>query len=235
MGKKKNKRSNKEKTQRRIAKWISDGKISKKEARKAQKQGISLDRIRKAQTKSYVKPKSYFYQATQPQQSALQISSATRGPNQGPGSRTETALPREALYRPLIIKKGANTVFNTAQQPNTGGGVTTTGGGDNVGGGDDIGVGDDGFDDGFEEEVVDDYDPFQDFMMNMLPGILDSMRPPEYEALPPPPTYASIGQAAQSAPGVKARRSSASISQSATAGATGAFNRGGLRISSLNI
>ena len=128
----------------------------------------------------------------------------------------------------MIIKKGANTVFNTPQQQQP---VTQDPGTqDSVV--EDPGVTDDVIE---EEEFVDDYDPFQDFMMNMLPGILDSMRQPEYETLPPPPTYASIGQAAQSAPGVKARRSSASISQAATAGATGAFNRGGLRISSLNI
>ena len=229
-GRNKNKRSKKQKTQRRIAKWISDGKISGKEARKAQRQGISLNRIRKAQTKSYVKPKSYFYQAAQPKKSPLQIASTRRGPDSGPGRQTSAPLPREALYRPLIIKKAADQVFNTPQQQQPVAQVPQ----DPVPQDpepQDPGV----IDDGFDEEVVDDYDPFQDFMMNMLPGILESMKPPEYEPLPPPPTYASIGQAAQSAPGVKARRSSASISQQSSLGSTGAFNRGGLRISNLNI
>ena len=226
-GRNKNKRSKKQKTQRRIAKWISDGKISGKEARKAQKQGISLKRIQKAQTRSYTKPKSYFYQAAQPKKSPLQIASTRRKMDSGPGRQTSAPLPREALYRPLIIKKEADQVFNTPQQqqPVTQDPVV-----------EDPVVEDPGvIDDGFDEEVVDDYDPFQDFMMNMLPGILESMKPPEYEPLPPPPTYASIGQAAQSAPGVKARRSSASISQASSLGSTSAFNRGGLRISNLNI
>jgi hypothetical protein len=226
------KRSKKQKTQRRIAKWISDGKISGKEAKKAQKQGISLKRIQKAQTRSYTKPKSYFYQAAQPKKSPLQIAAAKtrRKMDSGPGRQTSAPLPREALYRPLIIKKEADQVFNTPQQQQPVAQVPQ----DPVPQDPDPGVIDPGAIDPVEE-VVDDYDPFQDFMMNMLPGILESMKPPQYEPLPPPPTYASIGQAAQSAPGVKARRSSASISQQSSLGSTGAFNRGGLRISNLNI
>ena len=106
---KKNKRSKKQKVQRRIAKWISDGKITKKEANKARKQGISLNRIQKAQTKKYTKPKSVFA----PQPTPQQLAARRRKPDSGPGSRPATQPP---AYRPLIIKEGANRTFNTPQQ-----------------------------------------------------------------------------------------------------------------------
>ena len=93
----------------------------------------------------------------------------------------------------------------------------------------------------YEDPVEQEYDPFADFMMNTFPNILNTltapmMQPePVYEPLPPPVTYASVGQAAQSAPGVQARRSSASQSMASTLGTRGSFNRGGMRISNLNI
>ena len=71
--------------------------------------------------------------------------------------------------------------------------------------------------------------------MDMLPMLMAAMAPPPPQPIPEPVTYASAGQAAQSVPGVKIKKSPASISRQNTLGTRGAFNRNDLRISNLNI
>ena len=71
--------------------------------------------------------------------------------------------------------------------------------------------------------------------MAMLPMLMAAMTPPPPQPIPEPVTYASAGQAAQSVPGVKIKKSPASISRQNTLGTRGAFNRNDLRISNLNI
>ena len=71
--------------------------------------------------------------------------------------------------------------------------------------------------------------------MDMLPMLMAAMAPPPPQPIPEPVTYASAGQAAQSVPGVKIKKSPARISRQNTLGTRGAFNRNDLRISNLNI
>ena len=71
--------------------------------------------------------------------------------------------------------------------------------------------------------------------MAMLPMLMAAMTPPPPQPIPEPVTYASAGQAAQSVPGVKIKKSPARISRQNTLGTRGAFNRNDLRISNLNI
>jgi hypothetical protein len=71
--------------------------------------------------------------------------------------------------------------------------------------------------------------------MMMLPLLLEALKPKPVPVVPEPTTYASAGQAAKSAPGVKVKRSEASKSRQNTMGTRGTFNRNDLRISNLNI
>lgn len=205
-----NQLNNKQQTQSFISEIIADGRVTAEEADKAQNQGVSLARIQKAQTKSFLPGNVFSMPGTSKTTNARQDAIGT--------------TPAQPAYSPLVIQGAAQKVFDQGravaaapapapvqqQQP-----ITTNP------------------DDERKEEEF--YDPFADFMKNTFPQLLEALKPEPYEPLPPPTTYASIGQAAQSAPGVKARRSSASLSQQTSLGTRGSFNRGGLRISNLNI
>ncbi len=93
-------KSRKQKQQRRIARIIADGRVTKKEAKKAAKQGISLARIQKAQIRSY-KPGNVF--------SRPETSPPSRKPSTyAPGS----PRPSKPAYTPLLIKGKAQKVFD---------------------------------------------------------------------------------------------------------------------------
>ena len=194
-----------------ISQITSDGKINQQEAKNAASLGISADRIQQGYDRSYY-PGNPFSVAPQVV--------GGRGPL-GIGGEVQ---PRP--YTPLIMGNKSRGLLGSGI-PTTVNPVDNTAG--NTGEGN---VNNDPVDNTKDEEV---YDPFADFMTNAFPSLLQALQPKEYEPLPPPTTYASIGQAAQSAPGVKARRSSASKSLANTLGTRGSFNRGGLRISNLNM
>ena len=122
MGKKnKNKRSNKQKVQKRINKWMSDGKITGKEAKKATKQGISLARIQKARTKSFKSGNPFSRDSSLTISSLLNRVSRTGGVGargaqaQGRGTGQYRGAPNSAPmatpYSPLIYKKEATDIF----------------------------------------------------------------------------------------------------------------------------
>ena len=93
--------SKKKKRQKQIAKIISDGRVTKKEARKAQNQGISLARIQKAQTKSF-KPGNVFSKpATSP-----------KPPIAREVARGTYKAPAKPTYSPLVIQGAAQKVFD---------------------------------------------------------------------------------------------------------------------------
>lgn len=200
-----------------IAQVIADGKVSESEAKNAAALGITDYRLSKAQDKSFVPGNVFSRPETTPAApNAREVAMGTYNPptliptNLIIGSKAKAILPTYGSTPAVTTPVDTNT--NTGNNNDSG---NTANPGIDAGG--------------------DDYDPFADFMMNTFPSILEALKPPEYEPLPPPTTYASIGQAAQSAPGVKARRSSASLSQQSSLGTRGSFNRGGLRISNLNI
>lgn len=76
---------------------------------------------------------------------------------------------------------------------------------------------------------------FDPMAMMMLPLLMEALKPKPVPVIPEPTTYASAGQAAQSAPGVKIKRSETSKNMQNTKGTRGAFNRNDLRISNLNL
>ena len=84
-----------------IAKIISDGKISKKEAKKAVKKGISLGRIENAQLKSYKEGSRYYVEPT---------IKGGRGPAQIGGE------VQKRTYMPLQIKGKVRSIFDTPAQ-----------------------------------------------------------------------------------------------------------------------
>lgn len=77
--------------------------------------------------------------------------------------------------------------------------------------------------------------PAFDPMAMYMPLLMQALAPKPVQPIPEPVTYASAGQAAQSVPGVRIRRSPASINKQNTLGTRGAFNRDDLRITNLNI
>ncbi len=85
------------------------------------------------------------------------------------------------------------------------------------------------------EAAPDPYADFANFLGSFTSSLTKALTPQPVEPLPEPTTYASAGQAARSVPGVKIRRSKASESGMNTLGTSGAFNRGALRISNLNV
>ena len=192
-----------------ISQITADGKINQQEATNAATLGISPERIQKGYDRSFY-PGNPFT----PTPTII----GGRGPSQIGGQ------VQQRPYMPLIIGNKASAALgqSTASVPQNP--VETTG--------NTAPINTDPVDDDDDEEF---YDPFADFMTNAFQSILEALKPQPYEPLPPPTTYASIGQAAQSAPGVKARRSSASQSLQSSLGTRGSFNRGGLRISNLNI
>lgn len=84
---------------------------------------------------------------------------------------------------------------------------------------------------GQSQQQQSSYDPMA---MMMLPLLLEALKPKPVPQAPPPVVYGSVGQVAQSTPGVKINRSEAARSRS-TQGTTDMFNRNNLRISNLNI
>ena len=76
---------------------------------------------------------------------------------------------------------------------------------------------------------------FDPMAMMMLPLLMEALKPKPIPVVPEPTTYASAGQAAQSAPGVKIKKSEASKKGQNTLGTSGSFNRNDLRISNLNL
>lgn len=96
--------SKKRKKQKYIAKIISDGKISKKEATKAVKKGISLGRIQNAQTKSFLPGNRYSRPDTVPDQlNHRDIAKAG-------GDIPKFELPS---YSPLRMKGKVRSIFDT--------------------------------------------------------------------------------------------------------------------------
>ena len=94
-------KSKKEKKQKKIAKIIADGRVTKKEAEKAAKQGISLARIQKAQTKSF-KPGNVFSKPA----------TSTPTPNAREVARGTYKAPAKPTYSPLVIQGSAQKVFD---------------------------------------------------------------------------------------------------------------------------
>ena len=191
-----------------ISQITADGKINQQEATNAATLGISPERIQKGYDRSFY-PGNPF--------------TPTPTIIGGRGSSQIGGQVQQRPYMPLIIGNKASAALGQStasvpQNPVQDSGNTAPINNDPV----------------VVEEEEEFYDPFADFMA-MFPSMLEALKPEPYEPLPPPTTYASIGQAAQSAPGVKARRSSASQSLQSSLGTRGSFNRGGLRISNLNI
>ena len=109
MGKKNKKKA---KQQKRIAKIIADGRVTKKEASKAQKKGISLARIQKAQTKSF-KPGNVFSKP----------GTSTPKPNASEVARGTYKAPAKPAYSPLVIQGKAQKVFDSGRSTRASGGV----------------------------------------------------------------------------------------------------------------
>ena len=106
-------KNKKKKQQKRIAKIIRDGRVTAKEARKAQKQGISLARIQKAQTKSY-KPGNVFSNVRAPQRSPFAGGVTSRGAiAQGRVTPSQVKKAPKPAYTPLTIQGAAQKVFDS--------------------------------------------------------------------------------------------------------------------------
>ncbi len=99
------KKRKKEKQRKFIAKITKDGKVSKKEARKAAKKGISLAKIERAAIRSF-RDEQRSYQRT-------------------PTERRRSTAPS---YSPLLISRGADRVFNKPRPQTTSSPQSTTGG-----------------------------------------------------------------------------------------------------------
>ena len=116
MGKKNKKKAKKQKF---ISKIIRDGRVTGKEAKKAQKKGISLARIQKAQTKSY-KPGNVFSSVRAPKRSPFASGATPRGAiAQGRVTPSQVKTPSKPSYTPLTIQGAAQKVFDrgTAAAP----------------------------------------------------------------------------------------------------------------------
>ena len=85
------------------------------------------------------------------------------------------------------------------------------------------------------EAAPDPYADFASLLGEFTSSLTQALRPQPVQPPPEPTTYASAGQAARSVPGVKIRRSKAAESGMNTLGTSGAFNRGALRITNLNV
>ena len=118
MGKKNKKSKKKAKKQAFISGIIRDGKITKKEAKKASKQGISLARIQKAQTKSF-KPDNVFSNAKvsrEPSRMApFQVSAGGTLParfSNNIARRYQQEHGGLGTYSPLVIQGSAQKIFD---------------------------------------------------------------------------------------------------------------------------
>ena len=132
MAKKKNKK--KAKKQAFISSIIRDGKVTKKEARKASKQGISLARIQKAQTKSF-KPNNVFSNAKVSREPSRMAPRQFRADETLPARFSNNIAQRYqqehgglGTYSPLVIQGSAQKIFDgqaPSRKPVT---LTTPGG-----------------------------------------------------------------------------------------------------------
>jgi hypothetical protein len=116
MAKKKNKK--KAKKQAFISGIIKDGKITKKEAKKASKQGISLARIQKAQTKSF-KPNNVFSNAKVSREPSRMAPRQFRADETLPARFSNNIARRYqqehgglGTYSPLVIQGSAQKIFD---------------------------------------------------------------------------------------------------------------------------
>lgn len=121
MGKKKKKA----KKQRFISGIISDGRITKKEAKQARKKGISLARINKARTKSFI-PNNVFSNAKvsrQPSRMApTQFAAGTTLPRRYSNNIAKSYQQEHGglgTYSPLVIQGKAQKVFDKPRTPTT--------------------------------------------------------------------------------------------------------------------
>ena len=129
MGKKNKKKAKK---QAFISGIIRDGKITKKEARKASKQGISLARIQKAQTKSF-KPNNVFSNAKVSREPSRMAPRQFRADETLP-ARFSNNIAKSyqqahgglGTYSPLVIQGAAQKVFDGQTQAPTRQPVTYT-------------------------------------------------------------------------------------------------------------
>ena len=120
MGKKKKKKAKK---QAFISSIIRDGRITKKEAKKASKQGITMARIQKAQTKSF-KPDNVFSNAKvsrDPSRMAPRQFSAGETLPARFSNNIARSYQQEhgglGTYSPLVIQGSAQKVFDSAGSP----------------------------------------------------------------------------------------------------------------------
>jgi hypothetical protein len=112
MGKGRDREKRKRQQQKRIAKIIRDGKVTAKEASKAQKQGISLNRIQKAQTKSF-KSGNAFSKVRAPKKSPFSGGVTSRGAMaQGRVTSQQMKARAKPTYTPLTIQGKAQKVFD---------------------------------------------------------------------------------------------------------------------------
>ena len=116
MAKKKNKK--KAKKQAFISSIIRDGKVTKKEAKKASKQGISLARIQKAQTKSF-KPNNVFSNAKVSREPSRMAPRQFRADETLPARFSNNIARRYqqehgglGTYSPLVIQGSAQKIFD---------------------------------------------------------------------------------------------------------------------------
>ena len=127
--KKKNKnKSGKEYKQKLINKFLADGKFTGKEAKKAQKKGITLSRIQKAHTKSFKSGNPFSYDRDVPEWKKIAAAaynrSSTRNVGGGAGSRKPSADVmfrdpglKRPVYSPLLIKEDAARAYQYGQIP----------------------------------------------------------------------------------------------------------------------
>ena len=160
MGKKNKKKAKK---QAFISGIIRDGRVTKKEAKKASKQGISLARIRKAQTKSF-KPNNVFSNAKVSREPSRMAPRQFRADETLPARFSNNIARRYqqehgglGTYSPLVVQGAAQKIFDqgtgaTAPTPQTGGATTDAGqtnAGQTDGGGDDM-----GFDTSYYDDLI---------------------------------------------------------------------------------
>lgn len=242
MGKKNKK---KQKQQKFLRKIISDSRITKKEAKRARKKGISLSRIEKARTKSFLPGNPFSRPDTVPDQMR------NRDIAKAGGNVPKFQLPP---YTPLLIKGKAQKVFDKPPKqvtPNTGQTDTGTGGID-------TGAVDTGSK--VDEEVVDTGPSIEDMFADTVAGMqaayeqslaqqqqqfaaMEAQQQQQMVALQQQMQLQQNAMSAQaqlagrpSVLGVQNAVSSAGTPRAIAAlGASGSFGRGGMRIQSLNI
>ena len=254
MGKKKKKA----KKQRFISGIIRDGKVTKKEAKQARKKGISLARINKARTKSFI-PNNVFSNARvsrEPSRMApTQFKAGTTLPRRYSNNIARSYQQEHGglgTYSPLVIKGSAQKVFDKPpKQVPTNTGQTDTGTTD-------TGTVDTG--NQVVEEVVDTGPSIEDMFAETVAGMqaayeqslaqqqqqFAAMEAQQQQQMVALQQQMQLQQNAMSAASQLAGRpsvlgvqnavsSAGTPRQIAALGASGSFGRGGMRIQSLNI